>query len=72
MVGFQAIYRCRLCGEKFNGTFTTNKDIALDSVMDVCIGTKNGSFSPLLYRLHFCEDGSYGLGDFLGRKTVEH
>lgn len=55
-----------------NDTFTTNKDLAQDSVMDACIGTKNRSFSPLLYRLHFCEDGSYGLGDYLGRKKVEH
>lgn len=71
MVGFQAIYRCRLCGEKFNGMYTRTSDIAFDKVLCVCTGSNFTPPPPYLYGMHLCADGSYGVGDFLGCKKID-
>lgn len=59
--------RCRLCGEEFEGAFTENSVLALESVLCVCHGIiSEEPLAPPICQVHFCKDGSYGIGDFFG------
>ena len=76
MSEYQAIYKCRLCGEEFEKEKVYYKR-AIAAVL--CLGTfGNESFYDsttdiYVYRVidHNCKDGSMGLADFLGFRKVE-
>lgn len=71
---FEAIYKCRLCGETFNSG-VTGKTIAHATLIgfatNVDTSKITGNKIPL-NEMHYCEDGSLGFADFQGfRKVVE-
>ena len=53
---YQAIYKCRLCGEKF----PIKEKVEMNDVPS--LGEK---------KIHICDDGSIGVADFQGFKAVE-
>ena len=76
---YRAIYKCRLCGEEFEGISFDDKDEWLSFAMD---GFAQGCDSVEIKRdgekvfvsvnaEHGCKDGSMGLADFLGFQKVE-
>ena len=66
---YYGIYKCRLCGEQFTERATSTKEVAFDATMSTVLQTKASyPMSPSIIEVHFCDDGSYGIGDFLGMK----
>ncbi len=62
---YQAIYKCRLCGEEFS----LEQDInALDEKYENYLWI---NFSKIPLTKHSCQDGSLGLADFQGFKKAE-
>lgn len=74
MTEYQAIYKCRLCGEEFVSASTSNSDVALKNMLNITIGCeiKEWIGNPVTeLSMHSCKDGSMGLADFLGFCKVE-
>lgn len=74
MSEYRAIYKCRLCGEEFKGSATTNIDIAIKNMLNVTFGyeIKQWNEAPVSeIFMHSCKDGSLGLADFLGFRKVD-
>lgn len=73
---YQAIYKCRLCGEKFfDEKIKSEKteDFSITNILaqmeqTVLIEKPNRAD---LHRLHNCKDGSCGFSDFQGFKKVD-
>ena len=65
---YQAIYKCRLCGEVFQSG-QTGKDIAYSETMFLCVG-ESSQYGQHGKILHNCSDGSFGIADFQGFKKV--
>lgn len=71
MTGYQAIYKCRLCGEIYNGAFTGNENIAISTAVCACLGINHKEpQSPHLCEIHNCKNGDLGIGDFQGYKKI--
>ncbi len=74
MTEYQAIYKCRLCGEEFKTTIFTSVDIAIKRMINITTGCTNNHniINPVTetYK-HSCMDGSMGIADFLGFRKVE-
>lgn len=60
---YQAICKCRLCGEKFSNGEMKNE----------MLGVFSGRLDVKDYaiKIHNCQDGSFGLADFQGFKKAE-
>lgn len=79
MSEYRAIYKCRLCGEEFEGMSFYENDNSPFYAMTVFTSGSNsfamGYKEPpnILYmrEQHNCKDGSYGMADFLGFRKVE-
>ena len=74
MTEYRAIYKCRLCGEKFSGAMTGSSEIAIKHMLSVTIGRNPLEFigAPVTkLSMHSCKDRSMGLADFLGFRKVE-
>ena len=72
MVEYRAIFKCRLCGEIYESGCTGCKDIALQSVVSVCLPNANPPCpqSPSITEPHSCKDRSIGVADFQGFRKV--
>lgn len=72
---YNAIYKCRLCGEEFESGKTGEDIAAAATILMASVGntkklTKTGAINKKC--CHFCENGSYGIADFMGfRKDDE-
>ena len=75
---YRAIYKCRLCGEEFEGMIFGERDSV--SCAMALFTSGNDSYAMrykeppnILYTKeeHYCKDGSMGLADFLGFRKVE-
>lgn len=72
---YQAIYKCRLCGEKYEGCVTKSETLAMTFIY----GIRNKEyFQPIASEIgihktecHNCQNGSFGLADFQGFNKVE-
>lgn len=72
---YQAVYKCRLCGELSYDTKNKAREIwdfeitnmLAQAEQTVFIGRPNHTD---LHRLHNCKDGSCGFSDFQGFKKV--
>lgn len=70
-----AIYKCRLCGktlETFHAADCSAEKIIFSfSLNDLSL--QDSVHGPRIYQqgLHYCEDESYGLADFLGFKIED-
>lgn len=70
---YQAIYKCRLCGEKFSdceaGEFIAKTAAESLTVADSTIAI--AGCAMYIRTIHKCQDGSFGLADFQGFKKAE-
>lgn len=70
---FDAIYKCRLCGEEFVECSTSGEESNRRFVMKImcrAVDLKEPEevMEPTIYTCHPCKGGSYGVADFLGFK----
>lgn len=67
----RAIFKCRLCGEKYTGCIC-GKNTAFEVMVNL-VSTYKGMIpqAPNLVDLHSCKNGSIGLSDFLGFENDE-
>lgn len=75
MIEYQAIYKCRLCGEEFEDYRTSERNARIITCMlGIEQSYKHDELNLLGHRhiCHFCDDGSYGFSDFIGYKKVEN
>ena len=64
---YKARYKCRLCGEIYEGGATTgNRDIAVKSMIEFVTGNNTMTQAPTLYDIHFCKNSNIGIADFIG------
>ena len=65
MTGYQAIYKCRLCGEIYLGSFTEKEGLAIGNITCACLGIPSTiPLSPRILEVHDCKNGDLGIGDF--------
>lgn len=75
--GYYMTFRCRLCGKTFTNGGTGDKETAWTATANAAftasgIGPlKKLENQPLVQETHCCEDGSFGVADFLGMKRAE-
>ncbi|MCD7724305.1 MAG: hypothetical protein LUI12_01910 [Clostridiales bacterium] len=71
---YQAIYKCRLCGEITCGAWEGERREAANS-MNWLTNDRDYSncYTGNIERMitHYCDDGSIGIADFQGFKVVE-
>ncbi len=70
---FDAIYKCRLCGEEFVDCSTSGEKRNRSFVMKImCRAVEQKEpeeiMEPTLYACHPCKDGSFGVADFQGMR----
>lgn len=76
MAEYQAIYKCRLCGEEFSGE-KVNETTAFRATIAFGCGAAKSFDIPFMnttiYKknMHDCKDGSYGLANLQGFRKVE-
>lgn len=69
---YRAIYKCRLCGNKFSCTKTGNEDIVTKNVIELTsLGYSLGAMMPSMTSPHLCPSGSWGIADFQGWEKEE-
>lgn len=79
MSEYKAVYKCRLCGERFYGmTFDTEDNSIFYAMTNFIAGNDLFGMSykkppNVIYKAekHECKDGSYGFADFLGFINVD-
>lgn len=78
MKGYYMMFRCRLCGKTFTNGGTGDKEAVWTATANAMFAASGiGSLKklenqPLVYETHCCEDGSFGIADFLGMKWEEN
>lgn len=69
---YHSTFKCRLCGEIYEGGCTSSKRIAEQSIMLTCLGLPSPQpQAPGMTEVHSCKDGSLGVADFQGFKKVD-
>lgn len=71
---YQAVYKCRLCGEKLTErTVSEDEARSINAALNVYGHTRYINCDMNLFKniTHACEDGSYGIADFQGFKKME-
>ena len=68
MPTYQAIYKCRLCGEEFE-----KGEVEIENAMSVIhsLVINNSTGFAMRHKPHNCKNGSYGFADFLGFRKKE-
>ncbi|MFA5715110.1 MAG: hypothetical protein WC998_05195 [Candidatus Paceibacterota bacterium] len=67
---YQAIHKCRLCGENVLGGITGERTASV-CAFEASHGRRyETSFAPRITETHICKDGSMGITDFQGFKKV--
>ncbi len=68
---YRTIFKCRLCGESYEGGCTGSEKVALQSVTFACLGLPAPEpQAPGMTEVHCCKNGSFGVADFRGLKKV--
>ena len=69
---YKAIYKCRLCGERYESGATTNRNLALQTTVELTVmGYSVEPQAPTMTESHDCEGGGFGVADFLGWEAKE-
>ena len=64
---YKARYKCRLCGEIYEGGATTgNRDMVVKSMIEFVTGNNIMTRAPTLDDIHFCKNSNIGIADFIG------
>ena len=73
---YRMLYKCRLCGQVFVNCGTASEKVAEQSTLNEVL--RASGMSPmwkendaLMYEMHSCADGSYGVSDFIGSRKVD-
>lgn len=78
MKGYYMMFRCRLCGKTFANGGTGDEETAWTATANATLAAsgigplKKLESQPLAQETHRCEDGSFGIADFLGMKWAEN
>ena len=78
MKGYYMMFRCRLCGKTFTNSGTGDKETAWTATANAMFAAsgieplKKLEIQPFVHETHCCEDGSFGIADFLGMKWAEN
>ncbi len=70
---YQAIYKCRLCGEEFSD-YETEENFAKLATESLTVANSTiaiAGCAMYMRTIHKCKDGSFGLADFQGFKKSE-
>lgn len=67
-IKYNAVYKCRLCGEEFVGYESEGYQDTCLFVMEIC-DQPNYNYSP--YKEHICNNGDIGFADFLGCRKAK-
>lgn len=71
---YEAIYKCRLCGEEFCDNAAVEENLAEAISMSLVVNghTQHVKCQRNLYRhaVHYCKDGSVGFADFQGFRRL--
>ena len=68
---YKTIFKCRLCGECYEGWCKCDKKHALQAARFACMGTLSSPETPHLIEVHNCKNGDIGIADFRGFRKVE-
>lgn len=72
---YNAYFHCRLCDKIYYSCGTNSEQIVLHSMCYLTNSTLSikelPSQCPNKFEIHLCEDGSYGMADFIGFKKVD-
>lgn len=71
---YQAVYKCRLCGEEFRENETKESKIQTINIpFSINENIKHTEFPINIFKhtIHYCKDGSIGFSEFQGFKKVE-
>ena len=69
---YKTIFKCRLCGECYEGGCTGSENIAFSAAISVCLGVPSKDpQAPCMTEVHSCKDGSIGVADFQRFQKVE-
>ena len=77
MKWYYMTFRCRLCGKTFTNGGTSDKETAWTATANAAFfrqwnwAVEELENQPLVHETHCCEDGSFGVADFLGMKWAE-
>lgn len=71
MVKYQAIYKCRMCGDLVKGDiFECEEILGFNEKSDYVLDKNLNMIRVTIWEAHHCEDGSLGLIDFHGFRKV--
>ena len=71
-MNYRAMYKCRLCGNRYPCMGTGSKEIAYKTVVQLtALGYSLESLAPTMTAPHLCPSGSVGIADFQGWEKEE-
>lgn len=62
---FYFTYKCRLCGETFSKSGTSNEQAAMDAMILAALGREG---DVRMVRVHPCNAKDFGVADLIGAK----
>lgn len=69
---YHQLYKCRMCGKEYCPVTTYDEEATISNMCSY-INKGNGisneytmPYSATLYEIHYCENGSFGVADFIG------
>lgn len=72
MAKYQAVYKCRLCGELIKGDiFECEEILGFNKTQDGILDKNLNIMHVTIYEQHRCEDDSLGMVDFMGFRKVK-
>lgn len=72
MAEYQAIYKCRLCGELVKGDiFECEEILGFNKTQNAILDKNFNIMRVTIYEEHRCEDASLGIVDFMGFRRCD-
>lgn len=68
---YRTIFKCRLCGEIYEGGCTGSQSVAMQAITLACLGILSQPQAPTLIEPYSCKNGDFGVADFQGFRKVE-
>lgn len=68
---YHAIYKCRLCGSRFESPLCINDETAAWRFVLNTVEKRSEASTVPICDAHTCESGSIGFGDFCGMRREE-
>lgn len=71
MKSYDALFKCRLCGETFATSTAGGRKAAEKAAIYASMGEVSEPQAPALHDIHICDNGGIGIADFIGFKEME-